>query len=178
MKKYSIVFVLLFISGELFAQSLEGPPALKYQNTTSTLYIELWGNAGLASFNYDLSFESNYGVRIGASPGLFLLDNENNDQGADFNIDLTGLISAFKLFGSGSHKLETGIGALFGEFVTPRNDNYPSVPALNFNIGYRFVTPKEKGLNLRAMFTPSISKNGLQPWFGVSVGISFLNKAK
>lgn len=178
MKKHSVVLILLLISGRLYSQPTGGPPSNYFQETKSSFYIEFGGNAVFTSINYDLTFNSDYGVRIGASPGLFLISDLNGEQSEEYNFDLTGLISAFKLFGSDSHKFETGAGAVFGESITPRDDNYPAIPALSLNFGYRFITPREKGLSLRAMLTPTISKNGLIPWLGVSIGFSFTNKVK
>ncbi|GAB5408863.1 MAG: hypothetical protein BalsKO_12280 [Balneolaceae bacterium] len=178
MKNYIFISTLLLFSSEVIAQSIQGPPTNKFQDTRSTFYIELGGNAIFGSVNYDLTFDSKYGVRIGVSPGLFLLDNSSNNYEEDFDFDLTALISAFKLFGSDLHKFETGIGVLFGDRITPRDKNYPAIPALALNLGYRFISTKEKGISFRGMFTPSISKNGLITWVGISLGYSFKNKAK
>ncbi len=172
------LFLLVVFSKTGLAQPLGGPPDYSPSHTLSTFYFEIGGNATFASFNYDLTFNNKYGIRLGASPGLFLEEVEDDNSESDYNYDFVGLIGAFKLHGVGSHKLETGIGAVFGESITPRNNNYPAVPALVVNIGYRFVTKKYRGLNIRGMFTPSFSKNGLIPWFGASIGISFQNKDK
>ena len=178
MKSWLFLFILMLFSIQTNAQLLNGPPEHAYNQTISTFYLEAGGNATFASINYDLTLGNNYGVRVGASPGLFLVDHENDDPEFDYNYDFVGLIGAYKLHGIGPHKWETGIGVVFGESITPRDDNYPSVPAIALNVGYRFVTNKKRGLSLRGMFTPSISKNGIIPWFGASIGISFQNKDK
>lgn len=178
MKLCFLNLFLVFISVSSNAQSLGGPPKHIYKHAVSTFYFEAGGNATFASINYDLTLGNDYGIRIGASPGLFLVDHENDDSGSDYNFDFVGLIGGYKLHGISSHKLETGIGIVFGETITPRDDNYPSVPALTLNIGYRFVTNKYRGLSFRGMFTPSISESGILPWFGASIGISFQNKNK
>lgn len=178
MKKHFGLFILLFISSEINSQPFGVPPNNTFQKTVSTFYFEVGGNAVFASLNYDLIFDSKYGVRIGISPGLLFIDSSTDNNKEDYNYDLTALISAFKLYGSASHKVETGLGALFGEAITPRENKYPAVPALFLNFGYRFSTTKEKGLSFRLMFTPSINKNGITPWCGASIGISFKNKIK
>tara|TARA_R110000868_G_scaffold304437_27_gene565492 strand:- start:3751 stop:4278 length:528 start_codon:yes stop_codon:yes gene_type:complete len=168
------LFILLFSFFEKgYSQSVSGPPIVQSRNIMNTVYVEYRGNAFFGSLNYDLIFDSDYGLRIGVSPGLLLIDNENSDTESDNKYDLTGLVSAFKLIGSNSHKVEAGLGAIFGESKTQRDDDKPAVPAVVLNVGYRFITQKEKGLNFRTMFTPSLSKNGLIPWFGASIGISF-----
>ncbi|MBO6524359.1 MAG: hypothetical protein JJ971_11070 [Balneolaceae bacterium] len=178
MKVWILHFLLILIPITGFAQPLGGPPEYSSDQTISTFYFEVGGNATFASFNYDLTLNNNYGIRIGASPGLFFAEVEDDNSESDYNYDFVGLIGAFKLHNVGAHKFETGIGAVFGESITPRNDTYPAVPALVVNIGYRFVTKKHRGLSIRGMFTPSYSKNGFVPWFGTSIGISFQNKNK
>lgn len=128
MKLCYLHLFLLLISVQANAQPLDGPPDHAYKQTVSTFYFEAGGNATFASINYDLTLGNNYGVRVGASPGLFLVDKENDDTQSGYNYDFVGLIGAYKLHGSSPHKWETGIGIVFGESITPRDDNYPSVP--------------------------------------------------
>lgn len=175
--KYLLILLVLFQTSALIAQPFEKPSNNLIGESISTFYLEVGGNAILASVNYDLLLTSYYGIRVGISPGLIVFDEDDSNtefdlQGSNF----IGILSAYKLHGTSSHRLETGIGVVVGEFNTTKEENYPSIPGIAINVGYRFISKREKGLSLRAIFTPILSNDGFTPWIGASIGFSFKNK--
>lgn len=141
-------------------------------------YIELGGNAGLYSLNFDRIYwyheKFKSGARIGFSPephGLYFEQvylAENN----------------FILF-SNPHHLEIGIGCT----MQRRYNEKPNEPDIYFweniwfgvmRLGYRYQK-QDDGLFFRAGLTPAITSKdalGYHPdyfrfWAGISIGMSF-----
>ena len=177
MLKYIFVALFLLSIQPIQAQPFQKPTIAKYGDTMSTFYLEIGGNGILGSINYDLILPSNYGIRVGISPGLILFNAEDSESEFSVqNFNFIGILSAFKLHGTSSHKLESGLGIVVGEINSEIKENFPAIPGIAINLGYRFVSKREKGLSLRVMFSPILCKDGFTPWFGGSLGYSFINK--
>ena len=130
----------------------------------NTLYVELLGNGGALSINYErqLMNKPGLGIHIGAGLG-------------DTKIDIpTGLIYLFELKNKKSF-LETGAGITFAEqsLWQEHFSNEPGIhnykPGFIFSIGYRHHT--SYGLMWRINYTPIFTKYRDIPFFfGCSAG--------
>jgi hypothetical protein len=108
------------------------------------LYVEAFGNALIwGSINYERLVTPRWAVRVGVSPSRA------------FPLMLNHLV------GTGSHRLETGVGVLAGGGV------YGTA-----TLGYRYQPPAG-GLVFRSGFTPVLGSEGVAPWFGVSLGVAY-----
>jgi hypothetical protein len=127
-----------------------------------TIFLELGGSAGLASFNYEKEFKSypNLSLRFRSGFSYAPID-KNNGSSLISPLMIQGLI------GKKNHKLELGIGQ--GITITTRLHFFSlTTPA----IGYRFESPESNWI-FRASYTPLISyliDFQYQHWAGLSVG--------
>lgn len=155
-----LVCVLLFFSAPAFAQQkgATSPAA-------SNLFLELGGNAGLFSLNYDRRFSNKnngFGGRIGGGFAYV--------SGHIFgNFIFTVPVAINYLTGSGPHHLEAGAGVTFGtegfghDYMSERKRVF-FVP----NLGYRYQ-PMTKRFTFRAVASPMFA-SGISNFSG---GISF-----
>jgi hypothetical protein len=139
------------------------------QSHPNSLYVELLGNAGLYSFNYDRLFTHNIGARVGFS---YLHTSE----------DIIFREMTFYLFpvsvnyfvGEGSSKLELGAGMTIisgsFDFIGIQGSGSAVIP--NLIIGYRYQ-PEDGGLLFRIGFTPLFAPDKIQAWGGISLGAAF-----
>ncbi|MDQ3277656.1 MAG: YfaZ family protein [Bacteroidota bacterium] len=158
MKRFLLCLLALTFSAPVFSQDLQRP--------VSNIFLELGGNAGVLSLNYDRRFSktnSGFGWRVGV--GL----------GAVPSHIMASFIPTFPLginylLGKGSHHLEVGAGVtLANEDFSPSGERIASkyfVPS----VGYRFQ--RLKGFSFRVFFSPFLGKkNELSA--GLSLGASF-----
>ncbi|CAN5598023.1 hypothetical protein BH23BAC1_BH23BAC1_19560 [soil metagenome] len=145
-------------------------------------YLELLGNGGLYSINYERIVVQNFALRLGfgawKSIGLF---------GAGDKSFVTVPILGNFLFGKKNSKFEVGAGFLFGrekEYSTsfnPNSNKSSSIFNLTGVIGYRYQ-PSTAGLMFRVGLTPfyaltggedAYPESGLTLSGGLSIGYNF-----
>ena len=163
------LFLLLFTGG---SKSIAQPE-------NSALFIELGGNAGLWSINYDASlYEFHENAHLQTRIGLGLFSEFKTNQYADVFCPIT--ISA--LLGNEEHFVEVGVGQTISNYshIDWNNENgigRTTEVLTNLNLAYRFQSSQSK-LLLRFAYTPLIilsSQNRFQHWFGLSLGLQLSN---
>lgn len=146
-------------------------PALAQKNVrrgsphASNVFLELVGNTGILSLNYDRRFSegsNGLGGRIGIGLG-------EGRAGHTFpEIAVTVPVVINYLLGSGPHYLETGVGLTIGstEFGEKLKSSY-FVP----NLGYRFQK-LAGGFTMRIVASPFLGGGSRYP-VAVSFGVGF-----
>lgn len=166
-----LLFVLLGLPITAYTQS-RARDSSSSEFPRQSLYFELFGNGVAFSFNYDVVFSSSLGYRLGIN---YLPDdtdyrvyNRNNHSHRYF----TALGMGVYMIGDGVHRLELGLGILLGNIVTGTGtEERVTYITPSATIGYRYH-PLEMGkATFKFAFTPYLSGNRVQPWFGISVGI-------
>jgi hypothetical protein len=168
----------------LFLLGTKAAPAQQNDQARYTAFVEILGNAGIASLNADVVYDNGYGFRIGgfADPTpLFDCDDGNlqcrSRRGQDLDRDREPnptvylVVMGHRLLGASAHKLELGVGVLVGH-VEPDVANFLPRAALTATVGYR-LQPKIKRPGFRVGFTPiiGIDRVLLRPGFSVSYGL-------
>ncbi len=175
-------FAILLVTVLLFAPAMPQTPT-----APNSVYLEALGPGLLYSCNYDRLLSESFGVRAGLSY---------------FAPEMTSLItvplSAQYLIGSGSSKLELGLG--ISVLFVPEHTalSFMSAPKeklrgnsilATVTIGYRYQ-PADGGFLFRAGFTPFFGKFAkdvspsiyvdvyedvyrVRPWGGLSLGYAF-----
>lgn len=156
------IFLLLFtINFSLWSQNVP---------TKRSVFIEIGGNGGLGSINYESPFLLKDNCALTWRAGLsFAPIDKNNGTAIVFPLMVNSII------GSNAHKLELGVGQ--GLSITTKGSAYILGTAL---IGYRYQ-PKNKNIFYRIGYTPLISylvDFQWQNWAGISIGYSFKPKSK
>lgn len=136
----------------------------------NSIFLELGGNGALYSLNYDHKFFDHASARVG---GMYLpLSAEDSDDRV--NVALFPIMINY-LVGSGSSRLEVGIGTLAG-YVSGNADNENfsegAVGGLTGTLGYR-LQPVDGGFLFRIGVTPFTTGAGIQLWGGLSLGATF-----
>ena len=143
----------------------------------SAVYVELLGNGGVYSVNYERALTPAVRVRVGAASWTtdsFWSDAETRIQ--------TFPITLHVVSGGGAHHLETGIGVLPGHRGRDRDFGMSGgfVSLIAF-VGYRFEPPPRRFV-FRAGFTPfygfgdpsvAYPEQGFLPSLGFSFGARF-----
>lgn len=144
-------------------------------------YIELLGNGGLYSVNYERMLVENFALRL----GFAFFKSGDLFGGGDKSIFTVPVLGNL-FFGERKSKLEVGAGFLFGhqKFTSsfgPNNNTSSSIIDLTGVIGYRYQ-PSTPGLMFRVGLTPFYAlKGGDDPYpgsgfslsGGLSIGYSF-----
>ena len=142
-----------------------------------TVFVEILGNAGLASLNFDTTNEHGNGFRIGGfvdpspliscpSRDLACRNGAERQPAAAFVVMMSQ-----RLVGESRHKLELGLGVLLGHAETGALDFLPRA-AITATLGYR-LQPNPRKLGVRVGLTPIIGSERvlLRPGFSVSFGL-------
>ncbi|MBS1636673.1 MAG: hypothetical protein JST26_12220 [Bacteroidetes bacterium] len=144
------------------------------QSVRNTTYIELAGNAGYYSFNYERLFPLRTKIGVSARIGYSL--SQARPQHALLHGGASQLIPIELSFLLGkTHKLETGIG--YTPLIrTYRGDFYDLNNYTGFRVGYRYQPPKEDfffkvGVLLARNIDPYISRSFITA--GIAFGHSF-----
>jgi hypothetical protein len=135
----------------------------------NAVVVELFGPAVLGSVNYERLMLDHFTARagIGATPGIF-------GGGATVSTPVT----VSYLAGSGTHRLEVGGGVVMSYLLAPSeleegqlraNEGFQRLHATG-TLAYRW---QQAGGFYRIGFTPVLDDDGIQPLFGLSVGVGF-----
>lgn len=176
MKRSALTVVALLCAyTPLHAQSTaEGRPA-------NAVYVELLGNGGLYSLNYDRRFADAVALRVGfaswTTDDLFLGEEAETDF-------ISVPVTAAWLMGTGNRRIELGGGVLLGsksrEEAFGDGETSSSFVSLTGIVGYRYQPAR--GFMFRVALTPffglgnedeAYPEDGFMPSGGVSVGYSF-----
>ncbi len=139
------------------------------------MYLELLGNAGLYSLNYERRFGDKVYGRLGLS--YFSVGASAGESSAKVTL-MTFPLMANYLVGDGSSHLELGAGALLlyagGEVDSggSRSSGEGVGIAGTATVGYRYQPP-DGGFVFKVGFTPLVGVGGFLPWGGVSFGGAF-----
>lgn len=189
MRKARLLFCLagLVFSGKAFAQQRELAPQATPGLYRNSVYLEIGGNAGVGSLNYErlipMARPANTLVlRAGGMLAAF------GNRQAGFNYEFYLPLEASVLLGKRAVKLELGLGAtIWGRDSHRFNawgewERYPyleAVPVLR--VGGRWQPPGKHWF-MRVGFTPILTEMytvipyPFSPWAGISVGYNFGNK--
>jgi hypothetical protein len=172
MRKQILLSVVAFLAGgsSCLAQIPEAPEA------RNAVFVELLGNGGLYSINYERMLTDQLGLRVGYaawnSPLWF--------EGTTPDRYQTVPVTMSYLLGRGERKLELGGGITFGQGTSDRSSGTGrdfSFRTLTAMVGYR-SQPREGGYLFRVGATPFYSFDDGEeaypdPGLFFSVGISF-----
>lgn len=161
-QKYS--FLILLVMFTFSARSQE-------QVAKNAVYLEIFGNGGPYSVNYERAITQKFLLRVGFAS----LSSSEDFGGESSKTTIPVMINS--LFGSGNHKLEAGAGVLLGsekytgdETLTGRPESKETIFALTGVAGYRYQKPSG-GLILRAGLTPFLNIGDSEyPDFNFSAG--------
>jgi hypothetical protein len=148
------------------------------RTANNVLSVELAGNAGIYSVNYERFILDSLAARIGF--GYISLSASSGGSSASASILFVPLMASYMGIGSADHKLELGAGPLFVNASAKASGigSTAGASASGFGvagtatIGYRYV-PHDGGFNFKAAFTPIFSSGGFLPWFGLGLGYVF-----
>ena len=158
-KTILIIFCTIFSFFTVFSQEnmQEATPPIKHHS----VYLELGGNSGVYSLNYDYSLPVSENTKLAVGGGLALLSIYSYHEGpSPVKTNLYFFTpEANLLFGKNSHHLETGASLILFQ-----------IPALR--VGYRYQ-PAKGGFLFRAGFTPLLFRMEIFPWGGISFGYTF-----
>ncbi len=145
--KNTITHLLLYVSVCLVSVQVHAQDVTT-DNPQQSVFIEILGQGGLATFNYDRRFTNSSdgpGFRIGAG-----YMNVGKFEGYTIPVSLNYLL------GRQGKYFELGMGLTYGKIgLIDRYDNEARLAATMF-VGFRYQPP-QGGFNLRA---------GLSPFFG------------
>jgi hypothetical protein len=180
MKGLLLIFLIVLVVGTVSAQEIE-EPLMK-----NTIFLELAGNGGFYSLNYDRILLEKAKWKLAGRIGAMYYREELNYLDYNHSLKIAVPIEASYLRGKGDHYLELGIG------MTPWYENYKDFDASEIShivllssarLGYRYQK-KEGGMFLKAGFTPllqfknKVYENGSSiffPWGGLAIGFTLKN---
>jgi hypothetical protein len=132
------------------------------------LYVELGGNAGIWSLNYERFVSDDVSLRVGGG-----YTSVSDSLGTSVSLLTFPLTASWLGLRSGSHALEIGAGVVFASASV--SSNSAGVEAFGSGVvgtailGYR-LAPLTGGFNLRVAFTPLFGNGGFFAWGGVALG--------
>lgn len=197
-----LVFLLKHAEGQE-SSSLEESDLSPVEDVENGVYLELGGNAGIYSVNYERFF-LNKVVRLAGRLGFSLISegliiDAEDKKGVEFLMPF-GVNGLYKI--AGAHHIEAGVGATFythkvyaiathtsnlnlqplAASLVRKNELWP-----NFTVGYR-RQKSDGGFVYRAFFNGHLSRRvladnpnshsqysvlTLDPWAGFSIGYAF-----
>jgi len=152
---------------------LLAPLAARAQERTARngLYVELGGNAGIWSLNYERFVTDDVSLRVGGG-----YTRVSDFLGTSVSLATFPLTASWLGVRSGSHALELGAGVVFASASV--SSTSAGVRAFGSGVvgtailGYR-LAPLTGGFNLRVAFTPLFGNGGFYAWGGVALGAVF-----
>jgi hypothetical protein len=150
----------------------------------NSIFVELAGNGGIYTVNYDRVINEHFSVRAGLGyMALGASATASNGNGttttASASVSMLAIpILANFLLGNQNHKLELGGGVTLFK-MTGTSSTFEGVasgsafgPVGTLVAGYRYV-PSDGGFTFRIGFTPLVSTESFMPWGGISFGYLF-----
>lgn len=159
----NIVVVIVVVSSiSLFAQNKE---MNEEKRAANSIYLELGGNGGLYSFNYDRVFFGKDVLHIGGRVGVSILPHGDSQS----RMLIFPLTEVNLLCGKNNSFLELGLG------YTIEATKHTSQSSASFvRFGYRFQRKKRgNGFMFRIAALPLLLEGEVNFWAGVSLGYSF-----
>jgi hypothetical protein len=153
----SVILVLVGSSISPTSASAQVPSA------PNRLFLELWGNGLIYSFNYERETSGPLTLRVGAGGLPF----ESVEYALGF-----GMLGVRKVFGVHSLRASAGVGVLGNIDVWVTEATGETHFFGTGAIGYQYQ-PKPGGFFVRASFTPGVTENEVFPWGGIGFGWAF-----
>ena len=176
--------LVTFHSAVAQAEEVELGQAKVERSARNSIYLELGGNAGLYSLNYERFLIDDAALRIGLMYMSVSATASSGSTTATGNASWFGAPLMFSYMGVGSpnHKLELGAGVVLMNFSAGASAFNATANASGFivagtaTVGYRYV-PADGGVNFKAGFTPLMLQVAgttyFWPWAGISIGYGF-----
>lgn len=139
------------------------------------VYLELLGNGGLYSINYERMIGNDLSARLGFS--YFSVSASAGDSTAKASL-VTAPVMLNYMLGGKNHKFETGAGATVIYVSASASGGGASMSGEGIGVvgtgtvGYRY-SPADGGFVFRVGYTPFIGANGFNSWGGASFGGTF-----
>ena len=186
MKTFSLLFCLFLLAfpKDSFAQNFQPETAVAPGLYRNSVYLEIGGNAGGLSLNYErlvpFANINNYlALRVG---GIFVpYGRVGRNLGYEFYLPLEASV----LLGRRAVKLELGLGTTIGGYggtrlnIWGQTEHYNQMEAVSvLRIGGRWQKPGKHWF-VRVGFTPflqemyTVIEYPFSPWAGISVGYNF-----
>ena len=160
-----------------------GSPKAKATSTDrkakNLVYLELLGNGGLYSVNYERMLSNDLSARLGFS---YFSISASAGSGQEQSSAKASIVTAPALFnymvGGKNHKLELGAGATLIYVSASASGGAASASGEGVGVagtgvaGYRY-SPADGGFVFRVGYTPLFGKGGYQSWGGMSFGGTF-----
>jgi hypothetical protein len=147
------------------------------RTANNVLSVELAGNAGIYSVNYERFFTDDIAARIGF--GYISLTATSGSESASASVLFVPLMASYMGIGSADHKLELGAGPLFVSASASVSGVGSSAAhgsgfgvAGTATLGYHYV-PHDGGFDFKIAFTPIFGAGGFLPWGGLGLGYVF-----
>lgn len=173
--------------GSLPPPSADRPSAAPEKQGQSTdrkaknlVYLELLGNGGLYSINYERMLSNDLSARLGFS--YFSISASASSSDGSQSSAKASIVTAPALFnymvGGKNHKLEMGAGATLIYVSASASGGAASASGEGVGVagtgvaGYRY-SPADGGFVFRVGYTPLFGKGGYQSWGGMSFGGTF-----
>ena len=149
-------------------------PAPISRTAFNSLFVELAGPGLAYSINYErILGATNLSVRLGF--GYIHVSGKVYgllDVGADQD-DLSVPLVVSYYFGTPSHKVQLGLGAVYRRREEDENGGASTYVLGTAVVGYRYL-PEDGGINLGVAFTPMLGPDKkFTPWFGVTIGLGY-----
>lgn len=162
--------------------------AQNYQQVVkkNTLFLELGGNGGYYSINYDRIVLDKQNWKLAGRIGAMIYREELNYLESNHQLTSAVPLELSYLRGKGNHLLELGLGLtpVYQNYVNPEESRVSEQLMLaTGRIGYRYQR-SEGGLFFKAGFTPMLelganpfskSGNTVFPWAGLAIGYTLTN---
>jgi len=162
----------------------DAPQAAKGQSTDrkakNLVYLELLGNGGLYSINYERMLSNDLSARLGFS--YFSISASTSSSDGQQSSAKASIVTAPALFnymvGGKNHKFEMGAGATLIYVSASASGGAASASGEGIGVagtgvaGYRY-SPADGGFVFRVGYTPLVGKGGFQSWGGMSFGGTF-----
>jgi hypothetical protein len=153
------------------------PPESDARTAENSIFLELLGNGGLYSINYEHLFaDSGFGARVGFS--YFGISAADSTSSASVSL-ITVPVLANYYIGGVNHKLQLGLGvtivylsAASGAFGAGYTSGSGAGVAGTGVIGYRYL-PHDGGFDFGVGFTPLFGAGGFAPFGGIHGGYLF-----
>lgn len=152
------------------------PAPMETRLAPNALYVELLGNGGFYTLNYERRFIEDLSARIGF--GFISVSATAGSASSRASVMSIPLMANYLGIGNDRHHLELGAGLIlvYASAATSSADSIASGSAFGVGgtatVGYRYQ-PRDGGFLFRVGFTPQFGAGGFQAWGGLSLGGAF-----